>query len=82
MIIPVLITGIWKVVDPKADFWFFRPVEFSLVLITDENSYVQRILPRVNNLVNDAVWYWVMDGSCCAVQAGAGGAGAYQRHPV
>ena len=61
--IPVRISGVWKATNPDDPFWFYSLSEFDSVLLTHPNAFTEHILPALNNEVNLALWYLVMDGS-------------------
>lgn len=59
----VRISGIWKPTDPADVYWFYSASGFDTTLFVPEATLTNRVLPALNNDVNHAVWYWVMDGS-------------------
>ncbi len=61
--IPVRITGIWTALDPKDEYWFFRPEALADSLMVPEETFRDRISPFYKGEVYLAIWYMVMDGS-------------------
>lgn len=59
---PVSIAGVWRPIDPDDDFWFFAPPVFDDLLLVPESTFVERLSPVLENEINRAVWYLVMDG--------------------
>jgi putative ABC transport system permease protein len=60
---PVQVAGVWRAADPDHDFWFFAPEVFDDLLLVPEATFIERLSPVLNNEINRAVWYLVMDGS-------------------
>jgi putative ABC transport system permease protein len=61
--IPIRIAGIWRASNAQESYWFYNLSEFNTVLFAHPQAFIQHILPAVNNEVNLALWYMVMDGS-------------------
>lgn len=61
--IPVQVVGIWRPIDAEAPFWFFNPSVFNDLLITAEESFTSYLAPMLDDEVNLAAWYLVLDGS-------------------
>jgi putative ABC transport system permease protein len=61
--IPVYIAGIWKAADPEEDYWFYNPAALDDTLIVPEGTFTGRISGYLDDEVNLALWYLVMDGS-------------------
>lgn len=60
---PVRVAGVWRPINPDDDFWFFAPPVFDDLLLVPEATFIERLSPTLNNEINRAVWYLVMDGS-------------------
>ncbi len=60
---PLRVSGVWRATDPTDNFWFFAPSVFDDLLLVPEETFVQRLSPVLDNEINRAVWYLVMDGS-------------------
>jgi len=62
-IFPIRVAGIWQPADPRDEFWFYAPRVFDDLMIVPEETFTGRIAPALDDEVNLATWYWVMDGS-------------------
>lgn len=60
---PIRVVGVWRPLDENADFWFFSPDTFDDLLVVSEATFRERLSPVLNNEINRAVWYLVLDGS-------------------
>lgn len=58
----IRVAGIWIPVDETAPFWFYSPAAFDELLIVHEDAFVNVISPAVQNEIDLALWYLVMDG--------------------
>jgi putative ABC transport system permease protein len=58
----VQVAGIWRAADETDDFWFFVPEVFDDLMLVPEETYVERLAPVLDNEINRAVWFLVMDG--------------------
>jgi len=56
------VVGVWRARNPDDPYWFYRPSSFDGVFITDEQSFVNRVVPLAKNPVYLALWYLVFDG--------------------
>lgn len=54
----VEVVGVWRPLEPEADYWFYTPESFDEILVVSEGAYAG-ILEEVYL----GVWYWVLDGS-------------------
>ncbi len=61
--IPVTIAGVWEPLDPKEEYWFYRPAALEDVLIVPEETFRGRLSAYLSDEVYLGVWYLVMDGS-------------------
>ncbi len=61
--IRVRISGIWRPIDPQAAFWFYDPKALEELFILSEETYINRIVPLIEQDVYLGLWYWTMDGS-------------------
>jgi putative ABC transport system permease protein len=61
--IPVTIAGVWKPQDPTDSFWFFAPNVFDDLLLVNEETFINRLAPALNDEVYLTAWYLVLDGS-------------------
>ena len=59
----IRIAGIWKPNDPADIYWFYSSTGFDTTMFVPEKTFTGAVLPLLDNDVNHAVWYWVMDGS-------------------
>jgi putative ABC transport system permease protein len=60
--VPVHISGVWEALDGQEPYWFYDPGAFEKVLFLPEESFIQNLVPRLDNEVYLAVWYFVFDG--------------------
>lgn len=60
---PIRISGVWEVTNPGEPYWHYAPSVFDELMMVPEETFVQRIAPAINDEVNLATWYLVMDGS-------------------
>lgn len=58
--IPVVISGLWRPVDPNAAYW---NVKSNGWLIMAETSYVERLGPEIEDELYSSLWYLSLDGS-------------------
>jgi putative ABC transport system permease protein len=58
--IPVAIVGIWRAVDPKAQYW---DVNIDNLLILNEETYKAFISDRVDDELRNATWNIIVNGS-------------------
>lgn len=61
--IPLQVAGIWRPIDENAPFWFFNPPVFNDLLLTSEETFSHYLAPMLDDEVNLATWYLVLDGS-------------------
>lgn len=61
--LPVVVTGVWRPIDPESAYWFYAPATFDEMLVVPEGSYAGRISAEIENEVYLGVWYWVLDGT-------------------
>jgi putative ABC transport system permease protein len=59
----VRIAGIWKPIDPNDIYWFYSSTGFDTTMFVPEKTFINVVLPILDNDVNHAVWYYVMDGT-------------------
>jgi putative ABC transport system permease protein len=43
--IPVMVSGVWRAVDPNDPYWFYGLSWFDVVLLTDPEAFTQHVLP-------------------------------------
>jgi len=65
--IPLRIAGVWQAPNPATGYWFYRPGGVDDLLLVPEESFFNRISPYMENDVNVASWYMVLDGSSIRV---------------
>ncbi len=58
----VQIAGIWQAQEPDSAFWFYGPSSFDDLFLVPEETFAGLIAPVMENEVNFALWYMVMDG--------------------
>ena len=61
--IPVYIAGIWRATDPAEEYWFYNPQALDDTLVVSEGTFAGRLSSYLDDEVNLALWYLVMDGS-------------------
>jgi putative ABC transport system permease protein len=62
--VPVKIAGIWRAVDPEAEFWFNNPNSaFKTSFLVRRNDYAKSVQPMVASGVGEASWYVILDES-------------------
>lgn len=54
------ITGIWEPAEAKAEFWEYNQLPADKVLLVDERTFAQRISPRLEDEIYQALWYMPM----------------------
>ncbi|MCA9916874.1 MAG: FtsX-like permease family protein, partial [Anaerolineales bacterium] len=59
---PVQVAGIWQPNNPNDAFWFYAPSVFDDLMLVAEGTFYGRIAPTLDNEINLATWYWIMDG--------------------
>jgi putative ABC transport system permease protein len=59
---PIVITGIWQASDPGDSSWFYQPSSFDNNLVISEDQFRTQIAPAVNDEIDLAAWYWIVDG--------------------
>ncbi|MCA9916790.1 MAG: FtsX-like permease family protein, partial [Anaerolineales bacterium] len=59
----VQIAGIWRPQDANDPFWFYGPTVFDDLFLVPETTFADVIAPVLQEEVNFALWYLVMDGS-------------------
>lgn len=60
---PLEIAGVWRPLDSKDEFWFFRLESFDDLLFVPEETFTARLAPSLSGEVYYALWYLVLDGS-------------------
>ncbi|MEM7112252.1 MAG: ABC transporter permease [Chloroflexota bacterium] len=60
---PVIVAGIWEPLDPRSDYWYKRVSDFDDFLVIPEETFIERISPVINDEVNEASWFVVLDGT-------------------
>ena len=60
--VPVKVVGIWRPTDEEEAFWFYAPNAFDTLLLTSEETFVQRVVPLAKKPVYLGLWYLVFDG--------------------
>lgn len=60
--IPVQIAGVWRARDETAPFWFYKPTVFESRLLVSEATFAERLSPYLNDEIQLALWYLVLDG--------------------
>lgn len=60
--LPVRIAGVWRPKDATDPYWFYAPDAFRETLFTSEDLFRTQVAPRFDAPVQQAVWYWIMDG--------------------
>ena len=61
--IPLRIAGVWRAPVPATGYWFYQPGGADDLLLVPEESFFGRISPYMENDINVASWYMVLDGS-------------------
>jgi len=59
---PIQIAGVWQARDAEDEFWFLAPAAFDNLMLVPEQSFSGQLGPALENEVDRAVWYLVMDG--------------------
>jgi len=62
MQVPVRIAGVWEPIDGQETYWFYDPAAFEKILFLSEESFVQKLVPKLEDDVYLAVWYFVFNG--------------------
>jgi putative ABC transport system permease protein len=62
-VIPVRIAGIWAAKDNDDPYWFYKVAEFRYSLLTTEENFINRVLPLIENNVDQAIWFLQMDNT-------------------
>ncbi|MCA9994766.1 MAG: ABC transporter permease [Anaerolineales bacterium] len=60
---PIRISGIWEVANAADRYWHYNPTVFDDLMMVPEETFIQRIAPAIDDEVNLATWYFVLDGS-------------------
>jgi putative ABC transport system permease protein len=60
---PLMVSGIWRPIDPYETYWISSPSFYENVLFVPEESFSTRISTFLPDEVFSAYWYLVMDGS-------------------
>ena len=60
--VPVRIAGVWESIDNQEPYWFYDPAAFEKVLFVSEESFVQNLVPKLEDEVYLAVWYFIFNG--------------------
>ncbi|MCA9949375.1 MAG: FtsX-like permease family protein [Anaerolineales bacterium] len=58
----VTISGIWRPLDTRSDYWFIAATALDDSLIVAENTFIDQLAPVIPNSIDRALWYFVMDG--------------------
>ena len=61
--IKVLISGIWKVTNPKEAYWFIQPTFLDERFLVTEDIFSQQVGGHLPGLVYSSIWYLLFDGS-------------------
>jgi putative ABC transport system permease protein len=61
--LPVVIAGIWGVVDETDPYWPIRPSSFDDVFLVPEQTFMQRLAPTLEQEVYGVMWHHVYDGT-------------------
>jgi len=61
--VPIRVAGVWIPRDLEEEYWFWHSSYFDDVMLVPEGTFVGRISAYLDEEVNLAVWYSVMDGS-------------------
>lgn len=61
--IPVVVSAIWKPLDPEEDFWIFNPQNLRDAFLVSESSFSGRISSILPDEIYSSIWYLVLDGS-------------------
>jgi putative ABC transport system permease protein len=61
--IPVQVAGVWRPIDPASSYWFYHPDSLKDNVIVTAGTFFNRLSPQLDNDIDAAVWYMVMDGS-------------------
>jgi len=64
----VRIAGVWEPLDSKESYWFYDPGAFEKVLFVPEESFVQNVVPKMEDEVYLAVWYFIFNGDAVHTQ--------------
>lgn len=58
----IYISGVWRPVNPRSNFWFYQAFAFEKTLLVPEETLERHIAPKVKDEVFLAVWYLLFDG--------------------
>lgn len=61
VVITAHIAGIWAITELDDPYWFYKPADFRYVVFTTDQDFFQSILPVINNEIDLALWYMLMD---------------------
>lgn len=61
--LPVVVSGVWRPLDPSSVFWFYQPAAFDELLLTSEAAFRGSVSQTLDLPIAQAVWYQLFDGS-------------------
>ena len=59
----VVIAGVWEAVDENDPYWPIRPTSFEDVFLVPEQTFMQRLVPTLEQEVYGAIWHHLHDGT-------------------
>lgn len=65
--IPFVVTGVWEPRDRKEFYWFYRPDQLDIMLLTTETNFSANIGPVIGKNLSEAMWLSVFDGDSVRV---------------
>jgi putative ABC transport system permease protein len=65
--VPVVISGVWEPRDRLESYWFYRPDQLDVMLLTSEPNFRQAIAPIIGDNISEVLWFMDFDGDSVRV---------------
>ncbi len=76
----VRVIGIWKPIDPKAEFWFSNPnTAFKSSFFVRRNDYIRMVQPLIASGTGESSWYIILDENQIVPKESASYLAGFQR---
>jgi putative ABC transport system permease protein len=65
--VPLVVSGVWEPRDRLDSYWFYRPDQLDIVLLTTTPNFTQRIAPPLGKNMAEAIWFMDFNGDSVRV---------------
>ncbi len=65
--VPVVVTGVWEPRDRTDSYWFYRPDQLDIMMLTTDTAFSRNTAPGLGKNVDEAIWFMNFNGDTLRV---------------